>query len=84
MRLLIRQDGFKGNYRNDGRTISRRQIYFSASHGEKARYSPDYYHFIILTAGNLFGIMGIILAIPGYAILKVLVTHGYRFVKLNT
>ena len=28
--------------------------------------------------------MGIILAIPGYAILKVLVTHGYRFVKLNT
>ena len=50
----------------------------------KVRYSSDYYHFIILTAGNLFGIMGIILAIPGYAILKVLVTHGYRFVKLNT
>ncbi len=25
-------------------TISGRQIYFSASHGEKVRYSSDYYH----------------------------------------
>ncbi|AQY39855.1 AI-2E family transporter [Bacillus thuringiensis] len=52
--------------------------------GKKLDIHPITIIFIILTAGNLFGIMGIILAIPGYAILKVLVTHGYRFVKLNT
>lgn len=39
--------------------------------------------FIILIVGNLFGIMGIILVILGYVILKVLVMYGYRFVKLN-
>lgn len=52
--------------------------------GKKLDIHPITIIFIILTAGNLFGIMGIVLAIPGYAILKVLVTHGYRFVKLNT
>lgn len=52
--------------------------------GKKLDIHPITTIFIILTAGNLFGIMGIILAIPGYAILKVLVTHSYRFVKLNT
>lgn len=52
--------------------------------GKKLDIHPITIIFIILTAGNLFGIMGIILAIPGYAILKVLVTHSYRFVKLNT
>lgn len=52
--------------------------------GKKLDIHPITIIFIILTAGNLFGIMGIILAIPGYAILKVLVTHSYRFIKLNT
>ncbi|MBJ8113827.1 AI-2E family transporter [Bacillus cereus group sp. N6] len=52
--------------------------------GKKLDIHPITIIFIILTAGNLFGIIGIILAIPGYALLKVLVTHGYRFVKLNT
>ncbi|PEO88764.1 AI-2E family transporter [Bacillus pseudomycoides] len=52
--------------------------------GKKLDIHPITIIFIILTAGNLFGIMGVILAIPGYAILKVLVTHGYRFIKLNT
>ncbi|KWW51676.1 hypothetical protein AWW69_08255 [Bacillus cereus] len=52
--------------------------------GKKLDIHPIIFIFIILPAGNLFGIMGIILAIPGYSILIVLVTHGYRFVKLNT
>ncbi|PQZ52659.1 AI-2E family transporter [Bacillus sp. MYb209] len=52
--------------------------------GKKLDIHPITIIFIILTAGNLFGIMGVILAIPGYAILKVLVTHSYRFIKLNT
>ena len=37
--------------------------------------------FIILTAGNLFGLVGIILAVPGYAVLKVIVTHLFQWFK---
>ncbi|AUO12418.1 MULTISPECIES: AI-2E family transporter [Priestia] len=40
--------------------------------------------FVILTAGNLFGIIGIILAVPGYAVLKVIITHIYQFIRLNS
>jgi len=40
--------------------------------------------FGILTAGNLFGIIGIILAVPGYAVLKVIITHIYQFIRLNS
>ncbi len=40
--------------------------------------------FVILTAGNLFGIVGIILAVPGYAVLKVIITHIYQFIRLNS
>jgi len=32
---------------------------------------------VLLIAGNLFGIIGVILGIPGYAILKVFVTYLY-------
>ncbi len=46
----LASNGFKGNYRNDGRTISRRQIYFSASHGKKLDIHPITIIFIILTA----------------------------------
>ncbi|MGG6310157.1 AI-2E family transporter [Paenibacillus macerans] len=35
--------------------------------------------FVILTAGNLFGIIGIILAVPGYAVLKVICTHLFQW-----
>lgn len=34
--------------------------------------------FVLLIGGNLFGIVGIILGIPGYAILKVLVTYLFK------
>lgn len=37
--------------------------------------------FVLLTAGSLFGVAGVILGIPGYALLKVLVTHLFRIVK---
>lgn len=36
---------------------------------------------VLLIAGNLFGLVGIILAIPGYAILKVLVVHVFNKFK---
>jgi predicted PurR-regulated permease PerM len=37
--------------------------------------------FILLASGKLFGIVGVILGIPGYAVLKVILTelfHWYR------
>lgn len=36
---------------------------------------------VLLVAGNLFGIVGVILGIPGYAILKVLVSYVYMKFK---
>jgi predicted PurR-regulated permease PerM len=52
--------------------------------GKTMHVHPITIIFVILTAGNLFGIMGIILAVPGYAILKVIVTHLYGWFKLRT
>lgn len=37
--------------------------------------------FVLLTAGSLFGFAGVILGIPGYAILRVLVAHFYKLFK---
>lgn len=36
---------------------------------------------VLLVAGNLFGVIGVILGIPGYAILKVLVQYAYEKFK---
>ncbi|MEC0184835.1 AI-2E family transporter [Paenibacillus peoriae] len=49
--------------------------------GKSLRVHPITIIFVILTAGNLFGIVGIILAVPGYAVLKVIVTHLFSFFK---
>lgn len=38
---------------------------------------------VLLVAGNLFGVIGVILGIPGYAILKVLVTYLYNKFKIR-
>lgn len=37
--------------------------------------------FVLLTAGSLFGFVGVILGIPGYALLRVLVSHFYKLFK---
>lgn len=47
--------------------------------GKSLRMHPITIIFVILTAGNLFGIFGIILAVPGYAVLKVIVTHLFQW-----
>ncbi|WP_026677272.1 AI-2E family transporter [Fictibacillus gelatini] len=52
--------------------------------GKTLHIHPITVIFVILTAGNLFGIIGIILAVPGYAILKVIVTHLYQFIRLRS
>ncbi|ANU28255.1 AI-2E family transporter [Planococcus versutus] len=37
--------------------------------------------FVLLTAGSLFGVVGVILGIPMYALLRVLVSHFYKLFK---
>ncbi|EJW16171.1 AI-2E family transporter [Paenibacillus alvei] len=49
--------------------------------GKTLHIHPITIIFVILTAGNLFGVVGIILAVPGYAVLKVVVTHLFDWFK---
>ncbi|MGI2326948.1 AI-2E family transporter [Planococcus sp. YIM B11945] len=37
--------------------------------------------FVLLTAGSLFGLVGVIFGIPAYALVKVLVAHFYKLFK---
>ncbi|RNF40416.1 AI-2E family transporter [Planococcus salinus] len=37
--------------------------------------------FVLLTAGSLFGVIGVLLGIPGYALLRVVVSHFYKLFK---
>lgn len=52
--------------------------------GKTLRVHPVTIIFVILTAGNLFGILGIILAVPGYAVLKVVTTHLFRWFMVRS
>ncbi|MEK4299793.1 AI-2E family transporter [Oceanobacillus sp. FSL W8-0428] len=52
--------------------------------GRNLRVHPITIIFIILTSGNLFGVVGILLAVPGYALLKVFVTHAFEFFKIRS
>ena len=49
--------------------------------GKSLSIHPISIIFVLLTAGSLFGVPGVILGIPGYAILKVLVTHLFKLFK---
>ena len=49
--------------------------------GKSLSIHPITIIFVLLTAGSLFGVPGVVLGLPGYALLKVLVTHGYRLFK---
>lgn len=49
--------------------------------GKSLKVHPITIIFVILTSGNLFGVVGILLAVPGYAVLKVLFTHLFRWFK---
>ncbi|UOR10450.1 AI-2E family transporter [Halobacillus amylolyticus] len=51
--------------------------------GKSLHIHPVTIIFVLLTAGHLFGVIGIILAIPGYAILKVLVVHLFYWYQLR-
>ncbi|GLC89104.1 AI-2E family transporter [Lysinibacillus piscis] len=49
--------------------------------GKSLSIHPITIIFVLLTAGSLFGVPGVVLGIPGYAILKVLVTHLFTLFK---
>lgn len=49
--------------------------------GKTLQIHPVTIIFVILTAGNLFGVWGILLAVPGYAVLKVICTHLFAWFK---
>lgn len=49
--------------------------------GKSLSIHPITIIFVLLTAASLFGVPGVILGLPGYALIKVLVTHAYRLFK---
>lgn len=49
--------------------------------GKSLSIHPITIIFVLLTAGALFGVPGVILGLPGYALIKVLVTHAYSLFK---
>ncbi|MEK4425397.1 AI-2E family transporter [Solibacillus sp. FSL K6-1523] len=49
--------------------------------GKSLSIHPITIIFVLLTAGSLFGVPGVVLGIPGYALIKVLITHAYRLFK---
>ena len=49
--------------------------------GKTLKIHPLTIIFILFSAGNLLGVVGVILGIPAYAILKVLVSHLYSMYK---
>ncbi|QUW23849.1 AI-2E family transporter [Sporosarcina sp. Marseille-Q4063] len=51
--------------------------------GKSLSIHPITIIFVLLTAGSLFGVAGVILGIPGYALLKVVVTHLFKLYKVR-
>ncbi|MGX7013734.1 AI-2E family transporter [Vagococcus silagei] len=49
--------------------------------GSQMKMHPITIIFVLLTAGKLFGVVGVILGIPGYAAMKVIITHLFEWYK---
>lgn len=49
--------------------------------GKSLSVHPITIIFVLLTAGSLFGVPGVVLGIPSYALLKVIVTHLFKLFK---
>ncbi|UQZ32470.1 AI-2E family transporter [Paenibacillus sp. PK3_47] len=52
--------------------------------GKSLRIHPITIIFVIIFAGKMFGVLGIILAVPGYALLKVVVTHLFQWFRFRS
>ncbi|VEF48216.1 putative autoinducer -2 export protein AI-2E [Bacillus freudenreichii] len=51
--------------------------------GKKLNIHPLTIIFVLLVAGKFGGLLGLIFAVPVYALLKVIVSHMYRYLKLD-
>jgi len=51
--------------------------------GKSLHTHPVTIIFVLLTAGSLFGVAGVVLGIPGYALIKVAVTHLFKLFKIR-
>lgn len=49
--------------------------------GNSLKFHPLTVLFVLLVSGNLFGLLGVILGVPGYAVLKVIVTTYFDWFK---
>ncbi|SET55001.1 AI-2E family transporter [Paenibacillus sp. NFR01] len=52
--------------------------------GKSLRVHPITIIFVIIFSGKMFGVLGIILAVPGYAVLKVVVTHVFQWFRFRS
>ncbi|MRN53460.1 AI-2E family transporter [Paenibacillus monticola] len=52
--------------------------------GKSLKIHPISIIFVIIFAGKMFGILGIILAVPGYAVFKVVCTHVFQYFRLRS
>lgn len=52
--------------------------------GKSLKIHPITIIFVIIFAGKMFGVLGIILAVPGYAVLKVVVTHVFQWFRFRS
>lgn len=52
--------------------------------GDSLKIHPLTVIVVLLSSGNIFGLMGVIFGIPGYAVLKVLTIHLYDYWKSNS
>ncbi|MFY4775414.1 AI-2E family transporter [Metabacillus sp. RGM 3146] len=51
--------------------------------GKSLRIHPVTIIFVLLTSGHLFGVVGVILGIPGYAILRAIVVEFFQWYKIR-
>ncbi|MBO0586834.1 AI-2E family transporter [Sporosarcina sp. E16_8] len=51
--------------------------------GKSLHTHPVTIIFVLLTAGSLFGVPGVVLGIPGYALMKVVATHLFKLFKIR-
>ncbi|MBB6448444.1 putative PurR-regulated permease PerM [Geomicrobium halophilum] len=52
-------------------------------HGHNLKLHPLTVIFVLLIAGNFGGFLGLLLAVPAYAVGKVIVMHTYRLIRLR-
>lgn len=62
----------------EGRVISPQIL------GNTLKIHPINIIFLLLVAGRLFGVMGVILAIPGYAVLKIIVSRTFAWYQKHS